>query len=134
METLNLDQLRRGEGGTYLHGDTPFSGFAIETFPDGSLQTQMILMRGVLDGVARRWHPNGQLESEKSFRNGAQHGYHREWQADGLLAMLSTWNKGAPIEEWRFDDQGRPIQKTTFALLNQPPPVTYQYDESGAAE
>jgi len=33
-----------------LFNDVPFSGFAIETFRDGSLATQMSLMRGLQDG------------------------------------------------------------------------------------
>jgi antitoxin component YwqK of YwqJK toxin-antitoxin module len=70
METTNLNQLTTREGGIHLLGETRFSGFVIETFSDGTLQTQMSLMRGVQDGITRRWHPNGQLESEQSFRNG----------------------------------------------------------------
>jgi hypothetical protein len=98
METVNLTQLTVGEGGIYLLGEAPFSGFAIETFPDGSLQTQMSLTRGQLDGVTRRWHPSRQLESEKSFRDGRPHGRHQEWQADGTLKAESTWNAGACIQ------------------------------------
>ena len=64
METVNLNQLTASEGSIYLVGGVPFSGFAIETFPDGRLQTQMPLMRGLQDGVTRHWHPNGQLKSE----------------------------------------------------------------------
>jgi hypothetical protein len=44
----------------YLLNETPFSGFAIEEFPDRRLATQMSLMHGGLDGVTRRWGtPNG---------------------------------------------------------------------------
>jgi len=49
MDTVNLKQLTAG---ICLLGETPFSGFAIETFPDGNLATQMALMRD----VTRRWH------------------------------------------------------------------------------
>jgi antitoxin component YwqK of YwqJK toxin-antitoxin module len=80
METVNLNQLTRaGDGSIYLFNDVPFSGFAIETFPDGKLQTQMTLMLGLQDGVTRRWHDNGQLESEQTFRNGKPLGWHRKW-------------------------------------------------------
>ena len=58
METVNLNQLIAGEGGFYLLGGVPFSGVAIETFPDGRLQTQMPLMCGLQEGVTRRWHPS----------------------------------------------------------------------------
>jgi len=99
MDTVNLNQLTTEEGGIYLLGEVPFSGFAIETFPDGKLQTQMALMHGRQDGrqdgVTRRWHPNGQLESEKGFRNGQPHGQHREWAVDGTLKGQSSWNAGA---------------------------------------
>ncbi len=54
METVNLNQLTCADGGVYLFGGMPFSGFAIETFRDGTLQTQMSLMRGLQDGVTRR--------------------------------------------------------------------------------
>ena len=68
VETVNLNKLTCEEGGAYLFGGSPFSGFAIEIFPDGSLQTQMSLMHGHQDGVTRRWHATGQLESEQGFR------------------------------------------------------------------
>jgi hypothetical protein len=103
METINLNQLTRGESDTYLLGELPFSGFAIETFPDGNLATQMALMHGRQDGVTRRWHSNGQLESEKSFRNGQPHGRHREWRVEGTLNAESSWNAGACIHSSRGD-------------------------------
>jgi len=134
METIDLNQLTGAESGTYLLGDRLFSGFAIETFADGRPATQMSLMRGLQDGVTRRWHVNGQLRSEENFRNGARQGCHREWQPDCVLTMLSTWNAGAPVEEWRFDDQARPIQKSAFAPPCHPTVITYQCDEHGAAE
>ena len=67
-----------------------FRVFAIETFPDGSLQTQMSLMHGREDGVTRRWHANGQLESEKSFRAApARHppGVAARWRACDAIDM-----------------------------------------------
>ena len=96
MQTINLDQLSC-DGRAYLMDGIPFSGFAIETFRDGTLRTQMSLMHGRGDGVTRRWHPNGQLESEKSFRDGKPHGRHREWLADGTLKSQSSWNAGERI-------------------------------------
>ena len=92
METVNLNQLICDDGGVYLFGGSPFSGFAVEIFPDGSLQTQMLLMHGHQDGVTRRWHATGQLESEQGFRQGTAHGTHREWRPDGVLAVQSKWN------------------------------------------
>jgi hypothetical protein len=97
LETTYLNQLIAAEGGIYLLGEVAFSGFAIENFPDGKLQTQMALVHGRQDGVTRRWHPNGQLESEKSFRDGKPHGRHQEWRADGTLKAQSSWNAGACI-------------------------------------
>jgi antitoxin component YwqK of YwqJK toxin-antitoxin module len=94
METVNLNQPSANENGIYLLGNTPFSGFAIETFPDGSLQTQVALMHGLQDGVTRRWHPNGQLESEQEFRNGKPHGWHRKWEPDGTLQAEFAWTAG----------------------------------------
>jgi antitoxin component YwqK of YwqJK toxin-antitoxin module len=114
METINLNQLTVGEAGTYLHGEIPFSGFAIETFPDGRLLTHMSLMHGQLDGVTRRWHPNGQLESEKSYRNGDAHGCHQGWRDDGVLRVDSEWLGGACRRERLWDEQARVVQETQF--------------------
>ena len=98
METANLNQPTYCNGVAYLFDGIPFSGFAIETFPDGTLQTQISFMHGREDGVTRRCHPNGQLESEKSFRNGQPHGRHREWRADGTLKAQSAWSEGTCID------------------------------------
>ena len=91
METMNLSQLTNNEDGIRSLGEKPFSGFAIETFPDGSLQTQMSLMHGREDGFTRRWHPNGQLESEKSFRQGAR---------------TDSTRNGGPMPCWRRNQHG----------------------------
>jgi antitoxin component YwqK of YwqJK toxin-antitoxin module len=111
METVNLNQLTAGKGGIYLLAERPFSGFAIETFLDGRLATQMSLMRGLQDGVTRRWHSNGQVESEKSFRNGAEHGRHQEWHANGILKAQFTWNAGDLVQGRQFDEEGRILQE-----------------------
>jgi YD repeat-containing protein len=130
METVNLSQLTVADGNIYLLGETPFSGFAIETFDDGQLRTQMSLLRGLEDGVTRRWHPNGQLESERSFRNSVSHGRHQEWRADGVLSMQATWEAGEQVEEWSFDEQGRPIHHIRRPD-QRPQAMTYTYDAWG---
>jgi len=114
METINVNQLTSGEGGIYLLAETPFSGFAIETFPDGRLLTQMSLMHGRLDGVTRRWHPNGQLESEKGYRN-------------GVLRVEKQWQAGERRRERYWDEQARLVQETHFH--NPADTVRYQVYE-----
>jgi antitoxin component YwqK of YwqJK toxin-antitoxin module len=121
METVHLNQLSANENGIYLLGNTPFSGFAIETFPDGSLQTQVALMRGLQDGVTRRWHPNGQLESEQHFRNGKPHGWHRKWEPDGTLEAEFAWSAG--IRGGGAAEAGTP--------MTEPSETTYVYDAQG---
>jgi hypothetical protein len=124
MQTINLNQLTIGENSVCLFDGNPFFGFAIEAFADGSLRTQMSLMRGLEDGVTRRWHPNGQLESEKSFRAGAPHGLHKEWRPDGVLETEC-------MHERRFDEQGRRILEMYRPPAGQPRSVTYQHYEIG---
>jgi len=127
METINLNQLTRGGSGIYLLGEAPFSGFAIETFPDGKLKTQMSLMSGRLDGVTRRWHSNGQLESEKGFRDGKPHGRHREWPVDGTLKQEPSWNAGACIHSSRRDGVvSNPRSTASDACV-----MHYEYDIEG---
>jgi antitoxin component YwqK of YwqJK toxin-antitoxin module len=133
METVNLNELITGENGIYLRGITAFSGFAIETFPDGRLQAQMSLMRGIKDGVTRQWHPNGQLESEKSFRNGVAYGRNQELHPDGSLKAESTWNAGECVHARQFDEQGRPILEVRGRPRGDPQTVTYHYYGIGNA-
>jgi hypothetical protein len=121
METVNLNQLSANENGLCSLGEAPFSGFAIETFPDGSLQTQMSLMHGFQDGVTRRWHHNGQLESEQNFRNGKPLGWHRKWQPDGTLHAEFAWTAG--IRGGGAAEAGFPI--------TEPSETTYVYDAEG---
>jgi hypothetical protein len=130
METVNLNQLTLAEGNIFLLGETPFSGFAIETFPDGRLRTQMSLMRGIEDGVTRCWHPNGRLKSERSFCNGVAHGRHQEWRANGVLLAQSLWHAGEQVQEFSFDDQSR-LTRRIDVLPRAPRPMTYAYDAEG---
>jgi antitoxin component YwqK of YwqJK toxin-antitoxin module len=125
METVHLNQLTRADGGAYFFDGIPFSGFAIETFPDGKLQTQMSLMHGLQDGVTRRWHSNGQLESEQSFRNGIARGKHHQWHPDGILKAESTWNAGECVHARQFDEQGRPILEMHGRPRGDPQTVAY---------
>jgi len=96
METINLNQLTAGESGIYLLGEAPLSGFAIETFPDGSLATQMSLMRGMHDGVMRKRDEQARLIHEMWRDRPASmaRSQYYEMQEDGTWAEVEKQHDG----------------------------------------
>jgi YD repeat-containing protein len=88
---INLNQLDCVDGRVHVFDGIPFSGFAIEVFPDGRLQMQMSLMHGREGGITRRWHPDGQLESEKAFRRGNPHGTRLELYTNSARGQTTTY-------------------------------------------
>ncbi|WP_257454893.1 toxin-antitoxin system YwqK family antitoxin [Archangium lipolyticum] len=93
--------------GYYLYWKgQPFTGFAVEFFPDGTLQSEVHHVDGIENGPKREWFPSGKLMEEANLWNGGLHGYERVWDEQGRLRSERRGEFGIPITEKRWDEHG----------------------------
>ena len=111
MPRVDFDELDLGDEQLITWKGQPFTGVAIEFFPDGTLCSEVPHLDGVRHGLVRAWHRSGQLMEEKSLRHGGLHGYAREWDAQGRLISERIGEFGIETSERRWDEQGRLIKE-----------------------
>lgn len=105
-----LELVVRDEHYMFLNGH-PFTGVAVELFPDGSLRSEVYHVNGVEHGPKREWYPSGQLKDEANMWHGGLHGYSRIWNEQGRLIFEELGELGIGIAEKRWDEQGRLIRE-----------------------
>ncbi len=88
----------------------PFTGVAVEFFPDGTLRSEVYHVDGVEHGPKREWYPSGQIQDEATIWHGGLHGYKRIWDEQGRLISEELGELGIGIAEKRWDEQGRLIR------------------------
>jgi SAM-dependent methyltransferase len=71
-----------------LHG-TPYTGLVIDYYLNGKEQEEARMVRGVAEGIMRRWYQNGQVQLEREYKAGRIDGMVREYYEDGTL-----WKEG----------------------------------------
>jgi hypothetical protein len=102
-------KLRRVDGATLVrdkktnlwHHDverTPFTGMAVESYPDDSPMAEAFFLEGQKDGVERLWYPNGKLKEEGQWFNNQANGLMRSWDTAGKLSKAVRYKKGELIE------------------------------------
>ncbi|PTL76556.1 toxin-antitoxin system YwqK family antitoxin [Vitiosangium sp. GDMCC 1.1324] len=111
-ETLRVlhDELDIGDEQLMVWEGKPFTGIAVEFFPDGKLQSEVPHLDGVEHGLKRAWYPSGQLGKEANLWYGSLHGYLRKWDEQGRLIHEMLGELGVGIAEKRWDEQGRLIR------------------------
>jgi len=76
----------------------PFTGRALEKFPDGTQRAEADFLNGKKDGMERFWHANGRLKSEGQWFDGRRNGVFREWREDGKPISANRYKNGQLIE------------------------------------
>ncbi len=107
---VHFDELEVGDEQLMLWKGQPFTGVAVEYFPDGKLCSEVPHVDGVEYGLMRAWHPSGQLRKEASLWEGGLHGYRRIWNEQGRLLSETLGELGIAIAEKEWDEQGRLIK------------------------
>lgn len=99
----------------YYYENKPYTGVAIELYPDDKLRSELSFYCGLPDGVWRDWYESGQLSGEDNYKLGLHHGLHQEWYPDGQLkteqnfeygicVWMRSWNEhNELIEEYKID-------------------------------
>ncbi len=110
MPRVNFEELDLGDDQLIVWKGQPFTGVAVEFFPDGKLCSEVPHLNGVRHGLLRAWHPSGQLREETSLWQGGLHGYERIWDEQGRLISEVIGELGIEIAEKRWDEQGRLVK------------------------
>jgi hypothetical protein len=110
MLRVDFDDLDLGDNQLITWKDQPFTGIAVEFFPNGTLCSEVPHLDGVRHGLLRAWYPSGQLREEASLWQGGVHGYKREWDEQGRLISEMIGELGIRTAEKTLDDQGRLIR------------------------
>lgn len=69
----------------------PFTGTAVETFPNGRRQGEVPIVEGLLHGRAREWDIDGTLILEAFYEKGKQTGKETQWYNDGTVKALAFY-------------------------------------------
>ena len=113
IERANLE-LKSGV--LFVRGESePFSGFLVEHYDKGAKKIEIVIRRGVVDGLSRGWFENGQLEVEEHFVHGISDGRRTRWHANGQRRSTGLIVQGkfsGLYEEWH--PNGRKAIEITF--------------------
>lgn len=107
LPRVDFEELDLGDEQLIVWKGQPFTGIAIEFFPNGRLQSEVPHLNGVRHGLVRAWHPSGQLREETMLWQGGLHGYSREWDEQGHLVSEVLGELGIGVAEKEWDGQGR---------------------------
>lgn len=107
---VDFEELDLGNEQLIVWNDRPFTGIAVEFFPDGTLCSEVPHLDGVRHGLVRAWYPSGQLRKEANLWQGGLHGYKHEWDEQGRLVSTEFGELGVGTAEKRWDEQGRLIR------------------------
>jgi hypothetical protein len=95
LDTLDatLVQLHPNQG-LVFHDSLPFTGTAIEHYPNDQLATSITYTDGKKNGYYRKWFVDGTLSFEASYVAGKKHGETRSWWSNGNLRSAGQFDNG----------------------------------------
>src|SRR4029453_3133016 len=71
--------------GIFYYAGKPYTGRAVELFPDGTLSCELNFKDGKEHGSVRTWYRAGHLRVEECYEMCIKHGIQREWDESGNL-------------------------------------------------
>ena len=86
-------ELDRDLGVSFYEGK-PFSGYAIEHYPNQQKKEQTPYIHGKKHGTQNRWFLDGTLAAETIYLNGRRNGPAKTWWKDGTLRTHSQFING----------------------------------------
>lgn len=120
-----LSQLQK-TGDLHLLNAAPFTGFVVDTYPDGARKARFHVVDGKADGVWAEWYPNGAIRFYSEWRAGKGEGpfiyFHPNgeiservtaradiwdgvaegWHPDGRKAFERVYQAGTVLSDRRF--------------------------------
>jgi hypothetical protein len=113
-------------GGTNL-----FTGWMVERYPDGPLQSRSAIADGLLNGVCEGWYTNGQVKIQEHFKNSVSDGPREKWFPNGRLESHASIVNGAIEGTFRrWHDNGQLAEQIEMKN-GQPDGVAWEFYPSG---
>ena len=105
FETIDGDQLVERNGKCYkVNSETPYTGNAIGSHPNGQKITEGAYKDGKKEGPWIVWYANGQKNGEGAYKDGKQEGAWNFWHEDGKKMSEGTLKDGKRDGIWKFKD------------------------------
>jgi len=112
----------------------PFSGWMVEHYPDGAVQSRSLIQKGLLTGISQGFYTNGQIQVEEHFLAGISHGLRTKWYSDGKKmseVMIAHGKLQGSFRRWHENG----ILAEDITLENgEPNGVSMSYFPSGYAK
>ena len=91
-----------------LYKDKPFTGVAVEHYPNGNLLRAVTYIRGKQNGPMLLWYPDGNPQMSAYYQNGYLQGRFLGWYSNGSVLYDLMINKGTYATDNLLDeDEGR---------------------------
>ena len=88
----------------YLYKDKPFTGVAIERYPNGILQRAVTFANGKQNGQMLMWYPDGSPQMSANYVNGYLQGRFLGWYNNGNVIYDLMINKGTYASDNLMDE------------------------------
>jgi len=88
----------------YLYKDKPFTGVAIERYPNGFLQRAATFVKGKQQGPMLMWYPDGSPQMSANYVNGYLQGRFLGWYNNGSVIYDLMINRGTYAGDNLFDE------------------------------
>lgn len=86
-------QLIASEGIIYK-GNSPFTGYAVTYFNDGSVAEKTAYVDGKRNGLLEKWYPSGAKSFSGTYAHNRRHGTVQTWWQNGTLRSESNYIEG----------------------------------------
>jgi len=117
LEQVGRDRLVLREGRWMKTDETnAFTGWMVDFYPDGSLQSRSAVSNGVLSGPSEGWWTNGVKAILEQFQDGRSHGVRTKWDIAGHR-IAETEIRSGQIHGWHreWHTNGKPSLEVTMA-------------------
>lgn len=111
MHIVDFGDLDTDQHGRCTLDGRPYTGLAIETFPDGEPRSEAHFRAGLMEGAVKEWYEDGQIESDEVFHRGDLHGPCKSWHPNGQLSEDGTYQYGICLARQEWDEAGNPISR-----------------------
>lgn len=109
---IEFSRLRHDDLGFMLLDGKPFSGVAVDFWPNGSKATEARFRGGIQHGMMFGWHASGKKKLETPFEDGKVRGRHLEWHENGILIVEEIiGEEGILLEKREWDNEGKLVSE-----------------------
>lgn len=74
---------------TWTMNDQPFSGYAVDYYPDSTLKEKIGIFDGKKQNQSIKWYPDGHLRQIENYHDGRLHGIKKVWSTDTNHILIS---------------------------------------------